>query len=127
MHKYWNVKLGLTVGFYILLAAMPTAARAQPPIAGTNPSARPPVSPYYSLTNPNLNPVISYYNIIRPELGYNASIQQLQTQQANAASQQAQQFTASNVLPPTGHAAGFFTQSKYFLTKGAPGVGAIGH
>ncbi|HYV36347.1 MAG TPA: hypothetical protein VE988_11620 [Gemmataceae bacterium] len=111
--------VGLAISF--LLAPSPVPAQYRPPIAGS-PSSRPGFSPYLNLTRNDVSPVISYYGIIRPQLGATAEFQQLQSQQ-NALAQQQQGYEAANVLPSTGHAAGFQTQGRYFLNKGGVGSG----
>jgi hypothetical protein len=108
-------------------AILPNAALAQVPNYGAPPSARPAFSPYLNLNRNDINPTISYYGIIRPQLAAGGSLQQLQTQQTALANQQQQQaYDLSNVLPITGHAAGFQTQNKYFLNKNSPIAGAGG-
>jgi hypothetical protein len=84
------------------------------------PGYRPPVSPYINLARqgnaPALNPGIAYYGIIRPQLEFGGSIQQLQQRQVRIAEEltsQEQQQTLP--LPTTGHTVGFLTQSSYFL------------
>src|SRR5262249_53701959 len=92
--------------------AGPGPARAQ--------TYRPPptVSPYINLARQaNLNPGISYYGIVRPELEFRGSIQRLQQQQRTLGQEldaQAQQDPSA--LPPTGHQVGFLNQSVYFQT-----------
>jgi len=109
----------LIAGLGVLLAAAP--ARAQ---MGGNPAYQPAFSPWLNLNRPGINPVINYYGTVVPQFGYNSSINQLQQQQQTAGAssqQQQQQYNAANVLPPTGHAAGFQTQGRYFMTRGAGG------
>jgi hypothetical protein len=106
----------------LLLAVAPASAQFR------NPQSQPAFSPYLNLNRPGINPVINYYGTVRPQLGYNSSISQLQQQQQTdvSAIQQQQQFNTSNILPPTGHAAGFQTQSRFFLTRGASGSSGSG-
>jgi hypothetical protein len=115
----------LNAGLGIALTAATCSAQFPGQVGGINQANNPAFSPYLNLNRPGINPVINYYGTVRPQLGYNTAIGQLQVQQSaeGAAIQQQQQYNASNILPPTGHAAGFQTQGRYFLTRGAAGVG----
>ena len=110
------------VGLGALAAFVGATAWAQVPGYNLNPARRPTVSPYINLARPDVDPAISYYGIVRPDVGFRASIQQLQQQGAELAVGQQDLTTA--VLPPTGHASGFQNQSKYFMTKGARATAA---
>jgi hypothetical protein len=105
------------VGLGILAAFVGATAWAQVPGPYLNPSRRPAVSPYINLARPFSDPAVNYYGIVRPEVGFRASLQQLQQQEALLA--QGQQDLTTAILPPTGHMTGFQNQSKYFMTKGA--------
>src|SRR5207302_6246367 len=85
-----------------------------------NHSRKPVVSPYINLLRSNTDPGVNYYGIVRPEIAARNSIVQLQEQQSVAATQQ-QEAATTLILPTTGHASGFLTQSKYFMTKGGQG------
>ncbi len=85
-----------------------------------NPSRRPAVSPYINLLRQGSDPAVNYYGIVRPDITFRSSINQLQQQEAVLT--QGQQDLTTAVLPATGHATGFLTQSKYFQTKGARGT-----
>ncbi len=83
------------------------------------PSARPTFSPWLNLNRPGTNPVLNYYGLVRPQMTYNSSILQLQ-QETHGLQQQQQDLSRAAAEPlPTGHATGFMTHTKYFLTKGA--------
>lgn len=95
----------------VLFLGVGTAAQAQ------NPYARPAVSPYTNLYRVGQPPLLNYQNLVRPDVNFLSSIQQLQTQ--NQATQQ----TLNDLQAPagplvTGHQAGFQTQNTYFLTMG---------
>jgi hypothetical protein len=111
----------------VLFLGAGTAAQAQ------NPYARPAVSPYTNLFRPGQPVGLNYYNLVRPDLDFRSSIQQLQQQN------QAQQQAINDLQAPagpvvTGHQAGFQTHRAYFQTvatgpisgTGAAGVGAGG-
>jgi hypothetical protein len=109
-----RLALGTVLGVALLVTAGvgPTGAQV-----GYSPFRRPPVSPWINLIRPGTDPAVNYYGIIRPEVTYQNSIQQLYQQQTTLATQQQELATGSG-LPATGHATGFQTQGKYFLRKG---------
>jgi len=82
------------------------------------PGTRPTFSPYINLSRRDVNPAINYYGLVRPQLRYNESIQQLQ--QATQSLQQQQDVTGAiaSERPPTGHATGFLNHNRYFLNRG---------
>src|SRR5262245_20324517 len=86
-----------TVGY---LAATSGFAAAQAPL----PYQTPPVSPYLSLFRQGSPPGVNYYNLVRPQIEFNSSIQQLQQQvgvnrQGIADLQQAP-YRTNSALPP---------------------------
>jgi hypothetical protein len=81
------------------------------------------VSPYLNLLRRDAPVALNYYNLVRPEIEFRNSIQQLQTQ--TTTDQQAiADLTAATTLPATGHAVGFQTHLRYFQTLGAGRGGA---
>jgi hypothetical protein len=90
--------------------------RAQGPLI--NPSSRPAFSPWLNLNRQGNGPTLNYFGLVRPQMNFNNSIQQLQQQTTGLQQQQQQQSTAPSELPPTGHASGFLNHSKYFLNSG---------
>src|SRR5262245_6943216 len=88
---------------------------------GYLPYRRPTVSPYINLVRPGTDPAVQYYGIVRPEVTFRNSIQQLQLQQGVLTTQQ-QDLTTAAGLAPTGHPTGFQTQAKYFMRKGILGA-----
>ena len=98
-----------------LLAAL--GLWAVPGIQAQTISPSPRVSPYINLGNPFTDPGIAYYGIVRPELRFQRSIQQLQQRQL-ALGQEVATGEQNAVLPPTGHPVGFFNQSPYFFNLG---------
>src|SRR5438874_9947505 len=103
------------LGLCLLLAG--GTAQAQAPVS------KPAVSPYQNLYRFGSSPNRNYYDLVRPELDFRSSLQQLQQQ--NQANQQAisdLQTPAGPVV--TGHQAGFMTHRTYFQTVGAGGTGS---
>jgi hypothetical protein len=94
---------------------------------GQLPNQRPVVSPYINLNRQGSSPGVNYYGIVRPELNYQNSINQLQVQQAATEQQlqSAQQQQAAG-LPVTGHPTGFQTHHRFFRTSGARGGAGSG-
>jgi hypothetical protein len=81
-----------------------------------------PISPYLQLLNPGAT-TFNYYNFVRPQQQFNASIQQLQQQVS--AEQQALAGQTAPVLPDTGHVTRFMNTGNYFFSSsGQPGVAA---
>jgi hypothetical protein len=113
----------ITLGF--LLA--PSLAQAQGPgpyvrPQMANPYARPVFSPYLNLLNGNTNPAINYYGLVRPEIEFRSSLQQLQ-QQVNALPPAPG--VAEIGIPVTGHTTQFLNYSHFFAGPG-PNAGAAG-
>jgi hypothetical protein len=82
--------------------------------------SQPSVSPYINLLRAGSPAGVNYYGIVRPEVNFRNSIQQLQTQSL------AQQQTLLGMQTPpgvltTGHPVGFMTHLGYFQNLGAPG------
>jgi len=91
------------------VAVVPVLAQAPPPY-------RPPVSPYINLgRQQGLNPAINYYGIIRPQLQFSSSVQQLQQQIST--NQQGITDLQASALPATGHSAQFMNYQRFFLTS----------
>jgi hypothetical protein len=115
----------------IMRSALPTLAGlfiwagsvlAQVPLSGT----RPPVSPYINLARPGGNPAIDYYGLVRPQLDFRQDV--LGLNQQIGANEMAinSAASASKTLPPTGVAANFSTQARYFMTRGGRLPGQTG-
>jgi hypothetical protein len=110
------------------LLALPAGfARTQvpQPMTPVPPVYRPPVSPYLNLLRQGQSPGLNYYNLVRPQLQYNASIYQLQGQvganrQGLAALEQAANQPAAG-LPPTGFIPQFQNYRVYFMTYSGTG------
>jgi hypothetical protein len=113
MKMRWHV-LGCLIALYI---AEPLWAQAP----GFNPSARPTFSPWLNLNRRGSNAAVNYYGIIRPQVNFSNSIQQLQQEVALPPTEAT---TAGSELPATGHVAGFLNHNKYFMNRG--GVSASG-
>lgn len=108
----------------VLVVTAADAVRAQPPRGGVNPAARPKFSPYLNLTRTDVDPALNYYGLVRPQVNFFNSIQQLDQQQSALGDRMTQEFSAPSGLPATGHTAGFLNHSKYFFNRG--GVGMAG-
>jgi hypothetical protein len=100
----------------ILVSCLANCISAQPPGAGVRPAARPTFSPYLNLNRAGTSAAINYYGLVRPQVTYNSAIQQLQ--QTTQDLQQREPVVVGMELPPTGHATGFLSHSKYFLNRG---------
>jgi hypothetical protein len=112
------VRFGHMGAWLLLLALWPGAsAQAQYQQGYGNAAQRPPFSPYLNLLRTGSSPAINYYGIVRPEVAFSNSIYQLQGQQTQLSNQQ-DNLAAYTALPTTGHASGFMTQGKYFMSSG---------
>jgi hypothetical protein len=84
----------------------------------------PTLSPYLNLVRQGADPGFNYASLVRPQINFTGSLQQLQ--QEFAVGQQAvTNLETAATLPTTGHAAGYFTHTSYFFTLGrgmAPSV-----
>jgi|SRR5262245_30249490 len=89
---------------------------AQPRVGPTN--SRPPVSPYLNLLRPGNSAGANYYNLVRPQLDFRNSIQNLQQEITN--NQTAITDLNTSMLPATGHATTFLDTRGYFPS--APGA-----
>ncbi len=106
--------LGILLGSLYLIA--PGVASAQLS------RSRPAVSPYLNLLQGGQTAGLNYYNLVRPEIDYRASI--LRLQQQSQVNEQALSDLQSTILPTTGHAAAFMAHGNYFqsFTGGPAGV-----
>jgi hypothetical protein len=86
-----------------------------------NPYARPVFSPYLNLLNPNLNPAINYYGLVRPEIEFRSSLQQLQQQVNTLPTTPSAPELAG--IPVTGHTTQFLNYSHYYPSN-LPGQSA---
>ncbi len=91
-------------------------AAAQGPSFATH---RPAFSPYLNLLRRDQNPALNYYGLVRPQVQYNDSIQNLQTRQTALEQEAAVGQNNTTNLPPTGHRAGFLTHKRFFMTSGS--------
>lgn len=96
------------------------SAGAQPPVPG---ASRPAFSPYLNLVRPGGTPALNYYGLVRPELQFRQSIQNLQT--VTATNQQSIGDLQSNGtgVPSTGHPTQFLNYGGYFLSNAPTGGG----
>jgi hypothetical protein len=110
-------KMLLLVGLSLGAWAGPAGAQGIYPGGALNPANRPAYSPYLNLLRRDARLDQNYFGLVRPEINFRNSLQQLQQQQSLTSTQQT---TLENALalPPTGHASQFMSHSKYFLNKG---------
>ncbi len=110
MTRYLTAFLALTC-----LLSLETAVRAQYPYGG-NPYSRPAVSPYLNLLRGGSSPALNYSTLVRPDIEYRNSINQLSGQ--SLANQQAIAGLSQSNNPSgpltTGAIAGFGTHLTYF-------------
>ena len=112
---------GLAGGIAVLLAvAGPAWAQTGVPSTG-----RPTVSPYLNLTRRGQSPALNYYNLVRPQVEFYSSIQQLQQQVGSnrSALNTLEQAGTQSGLPPTGFIPQFQTHRAYFQTYSGGGAG----
>jgi hypothetical protein len=112
----------------LFLASFPTplALQAQPP-GGVDLSRRPAVSPYLNMGRGG-NPAVNYYGLVRPQIAFRQSLQQLEQEEAALATQQQELVGGARAsgLPATGHGSGFLTHTRYFMNAGRPGAAGPG-
>jgi hypothetical protein len=120
-----NRNAAVLLGSFVFLA-MPNPTFAQLPF-GQAPFGSPTVSPWLNLNRPGTNPAINYYGIIRPQAtfysGYGSLQQQLNGTQQEIATGLG---TGPALLPQTGVAAGFMTQTRFFMTRSGRSTGVAG-
>ncbi len=112
------VALLFSCGVLSLLAGTSQAQVVRPrggPI-GVAPYQGPAVSPYVNLTRSGSPAGVNYYGLVRPQIEFSNSIQQLQQDVATNREAVLTTSEAEANLPTTGHATGFMTQAKYFNT-----------
>jgi hypothetical protein len=114
-----RITLAAILGFCLLSTP---EARAQYP----NPyqTTQPRVSPYLNLLRGGQNAGLNYVNLVRPEIEFRNSIQNLQTQ--TLGNQQAITGLETSSVPTTGHAFGFQNHMAYFNNLSTGGVGTGG-
>lgn len=108
---------------FLALGSGAGEVRAQIPIGGPgNPQPyRPAFSPYLNLLRGGTSTAVNYYGIVRPQLNFGNSINNLQQQTAN----EQQEITGLQFgnLPTTGHPVQFLNLKGYFQTmQGGAGV-----
>jgi hypothetical protein len=93
------------------LGLVAPSARAQAPTPPR--TAGPAVSPYLNLLRRGSDPAINYYGLVRPQVDFRNSIQNLQQQVSAQAAGTGLEGQAAG-LPPTGHAVQFMSYGGYF-------------
>jgi hypothetical protein len=110
----------------VVLMGLGGAVLAQPPGIGPGaspPISRPPVSPYLNLLRSGNSPGVNYYGLVRPQLEFRQSIQNLQQQSINTQSEISG--LIDSTFPATGHRTTFLNTGGYFLSGSGvsrPGV-----
>lgn len=115
-------------GFAVaIVSAVTQSSPAQgPPAPPVFPMNRPVISPYLNLLRQGSSPANNYFNLVRPQIDFNNSINQLQRQTAANRSaiagieQSTNQFGDS--MRPTGFVPQFLNQNSYFLTYAGGGA-----
>jgi hypothetical protein len=116
MKRFTLVLFG-AANFLLVMGVRPAAAQPQFPVP-----SQPAVSPYVNLLRSGSSPGVNYYGIVRPQEEFRNSFLRLQ-QDFNTQQTQPSPYGPLDTsgLPPTGHAAQFNTQARYFMTNGAQG------
>jgi hypothetical protein len=123
--------IGLAGGIFLATTVGVGSVRAQPPVpGGVGGGPRPAFSPYLNLARQGGTPALNYYGLVRPQVQFQQSIQNLQGS-VNSNLQaigNLQTDTTGGGLPATGHLAGFMNHNAYFMTSGQlttnQGIGA---
>jgi hypothetical protein len=110
---------GTLISWFALLTLALSSATERA-VAQPLPTTPPPVSPYLNLLRRGASPALNYYDIVRPQVEFRNFSQQVQQQVTNNQQSIANLENNPNTLV-TGHAAGFMTSSRYFMTRGAQG------
>lgn len=120
MRRKWLIMAVVSASFSLT----PAVSWGQPrgPV-GYNP-ARPTYSPYLNLLRGG-SLVTNYYGLVRPQVDFSASLQQVENQVSNVQQQQLGAGGAST-LPDTGHPVYFMNASRYFMTNRQGGGGGGG-
>lgn len=120
MRRKWLVVAVVSASFSLT----PAVSWGQPrgPV-GYNP-ARPTYSPYLNLLRGG-SLVTNYYGLVRPQIDFSTSLQQVENQVSNVQQQQLGAGGAST-LPDTGHPVYFMNASRYFMTNRSGGGGGGG-
>ena len=101
-----------TLGCLLLPALAPAQGPGPYVRPQTNPYARPVFSPYLNLLNGNTNPAINYYGLVRPEIDFRNSLQQLQQQVNTLPTTPSAPEVAG--IPVTGHTTQFLNYSHFY-------------
>lgn len=115
------IGLSLSVGGGTASAQPP----GPPPVPGGGTYSRPPAfSPYLNLLRAGGSPALNYYGLVRPEMQFRDSIQNL----SNSVSQNQQAIgnimATGNALPATGHPTQFMNLGGYFMNNSGMGGAA---
>ena len=97
---------------------------AQPPVPGGGYYRPPAFSPYLNLLRAGSSPAVNYYGIVRPQMLFRESIQNL-SNQVNLNQQAIGNLaTTGNALPVTGHPTQFMNLGGYFMSNSGTGMSA---
>ncbi len=83
-----------------------------------------PVSPYININRFGASPAVNYFNIVQPQLQFNAAIDQLSMQQGSLGS--AMNAVTNTNMMTTGHPAMFGNYLWFYSSRGIGGMGGMG-
>jgi hypothetical protein len=97
-------------------------ASAQPPPPGVSYARPPAYSPYLNLLRSGNSAGVNYYGLVRPEIQFRQSIQNLSTQVDANAQAIGNLATTGNGQSATGHSTQFMNLGGYFLGNSGGGM-----
>jgi len=119
--RFWT-RVGLSVAAAAIVGFNPLTCRAQVGQSFGVPASKqinnPPISPYLNLTQPGLNPAITYESLVRPELQLRntlANQQQLLGDLQPRTTVQPPALLQSPTVLQTGHTTSFMDTGTYFF------------
>jgi hypothetical protein len=107
------------VAVVLLGSTLMSPVRAQIPRGPSGYRRTPAFSPYLNLNRRGVNPAINYYGLVRPEIEFRNSIQNLQADVTALGAQAASGQSGGTAFPATGHPTQFNNLSGYFPASGA--------
>jgi hypothetical protein len=121
MKRFW---FATVCAISVILTASAGSVSAQPPVPGRGYSRPPAFSPYLNLLRGGSSPAVNYYGIVRPQLDFRESIQNL-SNQVDLNQQSIGNLAATgNALPTTGHPTQFMNLGGYFMSNSGGGMSA---
>jgi hypothetical protein len=117
--KLRHVRLATVLGSLVALA-LPSLSTAQAPI-----QRQPSYSPYLNLTRPG-NLANNYYGLVRPEIDFRNSINNLQQRYGALNQQNTNPNATETEFPGTGHSTAFMNYSHYYGLRSRTPTGGPG-